>query len=50
MMSEIKTTQLFVQHLIHGNNKENIEAQHHWPFVMGIYRWPVDSIPLTKGQ
>ena len=40
-------TQLYVRHFIQPNIKENIKAPEYWPFVQGIYRWPVDS--LHKG-
>ena len=33
----------FAQQLVQANNKENIKATHHWPFVRGIHRSPVDS-------
>ena len=33
-------SRLFVQQL---KIKWKIKALHHWPFVMGIHRWPVDS-------
>ena len=55
------STQLFVQHIFHANNKEIIMASHHKAFVMRIHWWqwillkkaPVMChrwIPLTKGQ
>ena len=40
---KVPTTRLFVRRLIQANNKENVIALHHWPFVRGIHRWPVDS-------
>ena len=36
-------TRLFVQQLIHLNNKENIIPPHYWPLVKGIHRWSVNS-------
>ena len=46
-----RVTQLFVHLLVQPNIKEHInmiKAPHHWPFVRGIHRWPVDS--PHKGQ
>ena len=34
---------LFVQQLVQANNKGNIKASHHWPFVRGNHWWLVDS-------
>ena len=36
-------TRLFVQELVAADIRENIKATHHWPFVSGIHRWPMDS-------
>ena len=36
-------TRQFVHSLIQAGNKRNTIASHHWPFVSGIHRWPVDS-------
>ena len=36
--------QIIVQQHVHTNCKEIIKAVHYWPFVGGIYWWPVDSI------
>ena len=35
--------QLFVQQLIHADNKENIKTSYNCPFVVGIFWWSVDS-------
>ena len=35
---------LFVQQFGQAAMKGNIKAPHHWPFVKGIHRWPVDSL------
>ena len=37
------TSCLFVQQLVRANIRGNINAEHYWSFVRGIYRWPVDS-------
>ena len=38
---------LYVQQFVQVDIKGNIKAPHHWPFVRGIYKSPVDS--LYKG-
>ena len=41
--AKLPATRVFVQQLVRANIRENINAQHYWSFVRGIYRWPVDS-------
>ena len=40
-------TRLFVQRIIQVNEEEHIKVAHYWPFVRGIYQWPVNS-PLKR--
>ena len=42
------TTRSFVQQFVQEDDKENIKFPHYWPFVVGIHRWPVNS--LTEDQ
>ena len=40
---------LFVQQLVHSNNKENIKALYSWPLIKGTHCTSDQWIPLTKG-
>ena len=41
-------TLLFVQQLVQVNNKENIKAQHYWPFVEGIVGFPSQRDSISE--
>ena len=47
MCPKSPVTQMFVHQVVQANNKEHTKAPHHWPYVMGIQRCPVD--PPHKG-
>ena len=42
-LHRLAATGLFVQQIVYANKKENVKVLHHWSFVSGIHRWPVDS-------
>ena len=40
---KLPSIQLFVQQVVHPNNKANVEVLHQWPLVRGGRWWQVDS-------
>ena len=43
VVSQVPSTRLFVKQFMRANGKGNNKGPHHWSFVRGNHRWPVDS-------